>query len=684
MSSEHRPPVPRPPARLRGSPRGHRGTGTLRRASVALAAVALFSAVNSAAQPPATSRPTIVVGGDYRYEPFEWLDEHGEPQGFHVELMRAMGEEMGFEVTFRLDAWDQVRKDLERGRIDVAPMFRSAERERLMDFTKPHAILDHQLFVRTGAGAGAVRSPGDLGGKAVIVQRGAFTHDRLRKLSSGTRLILVSTEADAMRLLASGRHDAALVTGSGGRSIIRRDGLSNVEAAGPPFWPREYALAVRKGEAELLDQLNRGLEALRRSGRYDEVYGRWLAPPGESEGNWKTAFRYSAWVLVPLVLLASAALAWSWTLRRQIAVRTRELEHEAGERKRAEEELLQVQKMEAVSRLAGGVAHDFNNLLTVILGESDFALGDTTLQGTARLSVEEIRRTAERATALTRQLLAFCRRDLVEPTLFQLRDLVENVLRMVSRLCGERVRMTTRFAEDSRAVRTDRGQIEQVLVNLVINSCHAMPAAQALFSQPSSHVARGVIGQKPHRVQRFPRRARADQHAHRCQACSPCRSNALRLPVSVKELAPPLFRLGLAPALAAARLRARCGPFRRNGRSARWRRGQLVDHPQNLIDFRQVSDSLIAASKLAYVRAHKSMAQSLQGCDVPLHGGMLPHVHVHGRSNQHLGPCCQKHARKHVIGYAVGHLSDDVCSRWRNQHQPRSLGKRGVCNGSSA
>jgi PAS domain S-box-containing protein len=145
------------------------------------------------------------------------------------------------------------------------------------------------------------------------------------------------------------------------------------------------------------------------------------------------------------------------------------------ERRSLEEQLRLSQRMEAVGRLAGGVAHDFNNLLTVILGDTELALKDAGADGRLRELLGEVMEAGERAASLTRQLLVFSRRQVVEPTVFSLNDLVAEVEKMLRRLIEEDIELTTRRAPDLGLVNADRGQIEQVLVNLVVNARDAMP-----------------------------------------------------------------------------------------------------------------------------------------------------------------------------------------------------------------
>src|SRR5690606_8430708 len=143
--------------------------------------------------------------------------------------------------------------------------------------------------------------------------------------------------------------------------------------------------------------------------------------------------------------------------------------------RRSQEQLRHAQKMEALGRLAGGVAHDFNNLTTAILGFTEFVLSSLETDDQRRKDLEEIRSAAERASGLTRQLLAFSRRQMIEFQPVKLNEVVEKMDRMLRRLIGEDVELITRLAPSLGWIHSDPGQLEQVLANLVVNARDAMP-----------------------------------------------------------------------------------------------------------------------------------------------------------------------------------------------------------------
>ena len=156
------------------------------------------------------------------------------------------------------------------------------------------------------------------------------------------------------------------------------------------------------------------------------------------------------------------------------------IQEDITERKRLQEQFLQAQKMESLGRLAGGVAHDFNNLLTAILGYSELALSALPNDSPVREDVSEIRETARRAANLTRQLLAFSRRQVVAAVELDLNPVVMSLHKMLRRLIGEDVELVILPCSEPLFVRADPGQLEQVVVNMAVNARDAMPEGGSL------------------------------------------------------------------------------------------------------------------------------------------------------------------------------------------------------------
>ena len=197
-------------------------------------------------------------------------------------------------------------------------------------------------------------------------------------------------------------------------------------------------------------------------------------------------------------------IAWNNTVPRDAQGRptgTLSIGEDITERQRLEQQLRQAQKMEAIGRLAGGVAHDFNNVLTAIFGYTDLMSEDLPPDSPLQPDVAEVRKAAQRAAGLTRQLLAFSRQQVLEPVVLNANDLIEDFEKMLGRMIGEDVEVRLALARDLGNVRADPGQVQQVLMNLVVNARDAMPTggkllietANADLSQPYVELHQPVV-----------------------------------------------------------------------------------------------------------------------------------------------------------------------------------------------
>jgi hypothetical protein len=196
-------------------------------------------------------------------------------------------------------------------------------------------------------------------------------------------------------------------------------------------------------------------------------------PDLQHAGPWKHRRRDGGIIDVEI---ASHTLEFSGRLAALVVAADITERREAEETLRTRDEhIRQLQKLEAVGQLAGGVAHDFNNLLTVITGRSQLLLDSPILAAPIRNNIEQIRKTAERAAALTRQLLAFSRKQILAPKVLSLNTVVPDLTAMLKRLIGEDIDLVFHSGSGLGRVKADPGQLEQVIMNLVVNARDAMP-----------------------------------------------------------------------------------------------------------------------------------------------------------------------------------------------------------------
>lgn len=458
---------------------------------------------------------SVIVGGDRSYPPYEFIDKDGNPAGYNVELTKAVARVMGLKVEIRLGAWAEMRQALQTGRIDVLEgMSYSDERALLADFSPPHTIVHHSFFARKGM----MSSPSltDLRGKEVVVLDDGIMREFLLSHKTGCRIIAAETHADVLRLLASGKHDYALMAKLPGLYLIRELGLSNLEAVGDPVSAQNYCFAVKRGNAPLLARFNEGLAILKKTGEYQQIYNKWLGVMEPAGISWRQAFKYGAIIVVPLILLLGGVALWSRTLQHEVAARTAELTREVAERRRAEEELrdhqqqlLQADKMAALGILVSGVAHEINNPNGLILlnmpvmmeafrdaepvleeyyqahGDFDFAgLRYSRMREALPRLMNQMLEGSRRVKVIVEDLKDFARQQ--EPGLttdLDLNEMVRTALRLMTSLIEQSTEhFSVTYDDNIPLIRGSAQRLEQVIVNLLMNACQALPTPDRAIS----------------------------------------------------------------------------------------------------------------------------------------------------------------------------------------------------------
>lgn len=483
---------------------GRRSPRPLQLARLAAAALLLAAGARARAEVPAV----VVVGGDRDYPPYEFLDPGGQPAGYNVDLTRAIAEVMGMRVEFRLGAWAEMREALRAGRIHALEGLSWSEaRAAEFDFAPPHTIVHHAIFARRDAPP--VASLEELAGHQVAVHRGGIMDDTLTAMGQGGRLLRTDTPADALRLLASGEGEYAVVASVPGRWLVRQLGLTNLEVVAPRVAAVQYGHAVRKGDAELLARFTEGLAILKQTGRYEAIRERWLGVLEPAPFDWRRFGKYASIIILPLLLGLTAAMVWTRSLQRLVAERTASLAAEVAERRRALEQLeqnqqalVQADKMAALGVLVSGVAHEINNpnglvLLDVqtvrdawrdalepldahLAAHGDFELAGlpySRMRGEVTRLLDEVMDASRRIKRIVEDLKDFARRE--DAPRAAPCDL-DQVAAAAVRLADATIRKATRRFEARCAgglppVMGNAQRLEQVVVNLVLNACQALP-----------------------------------------------------------------------------------------------------------------------------------------------------------------------------------------------------------------
>jgi len=447
------------------------------------------------------SKPLIRVGGDNNYPPYEFLDETGEPTGYNVELTRAIAEVMGLRVEIRLDDWSKIRHQLDSGRIDIVQgMVERPERSDRYAFSAPHSMVTASLFARRGDPA--VDGIDALSGHSVLVQRDGSIDDALSANHPDIKLIPVATHGEALRALAAGRHDYALVSNLPGLYLSKELGLSNLVPIDLSYPAQKYTYAVVKGNEALLAQFSEGLAILKNTGRQQALYDKWLGALAPHKPDWALFGYLAAGILLPVALALLVILAWNRTLKRQVDRRTAQLAEQ-------HHQLLQADKMASLGVLVSGVGHEINNPNGLLLlnlpvirdafqdiepileahfhEQGDFPVGGLSysrMREELPAMLEETLGSARRIKRIVEDLRDFAREGRSDRReRVNLNEVAGTAIRLLDNTIGKSTH-AFRFDPEERLPITlgNRQRIEQVIINLILNACQALSSPQQAVS----------------------------------------------------------------------------------------------------------------------------------------------------------------------------------------------------------
>ncbi|HPO49148.1 MAG TPA: transporter substrate-binding domain-containing protein [Spirochaetota bacterium] len=224
---------------------------------------------------------------EFDYPPFS-VTSRGVADGFSVELLKAVCDEINLKVSFKIDGWEIIKNELKEGMLDILPLVgRTPEREAYFDFTIPYVTINGNIFIRDDEKDIKIES--DLFGKEIIVMEGDNAHEYALRTNYTDKLILVKTYKEAFELLSAGKHDAVIAQGIVGAQIISDLKISNVKPVAKitknSLFPskinlsgfeQKFCFAVKEGDKDLLDKLNTGLVIVNENGKYQKIFDKWF------------------------------------------------------------------------------------------------------------------------------------------------------------------------------------------------------------------------------------------------------------------------------------------------------------------------------------------------------------------------------------------------------------------------
>lgn len=456
----------------------------------------------------AEARRTIVIGGDLHYPPYEFLDANGEPNGFNVELSNALGEVTGLNIEIRLGLWKNMRRALEKGEIDLLQgISHSPTRAEQFSFSKPYTTVEYSIFARENSPMAAGLA--DMDGKTVIVEQGGTMFDKLHNTYPNIIVSPAYNHENALRRLAAGHGDFALVSKTAGLFMIQSNSLKDIEPVGTPISLEHYCYAATKKNQALIDTVNAGLETLKADGTYERLCRKWLVVNPHGAFSWQDMLWYGALIVVPLLFILCGSLLWSKTLQRQVTQRTKALQEEARQHLEAKKELERKQKliihsdrMATLGVMASGIAHEINNPNGMILmnlpiladtyqdeleildeyyeKHGDFLLGGlrySRMRDEISQMLADMLEGSKRIKNIVHDLKDFARKgEREDMDSLDMNMLVESAIRLVrSQIRKSTNHFTMSLGVELPPVLGSSHRIQQVIVNLVINACQALP-----------------------------------------------------------------------------------------------------------------------------------------------------------------------------------------------------------------
>jgi ABC-type amino acid transport substrate-binding protein/signal transduction histidine kinase len=412
----------------------------------------------------------IVVGGDNNYPPFEFLDENGQPAGYNVDLTRAIAKQMGIAVEIRLGPWGEIRKGLEAKDIDIIQgMFYSPERDTAYSFSPAHAVVNHAIVVRSSEAL--PKSLAELSGKTIVVMNGDIMHDTAVKHGFAKQLVLVKSQEEALRQLARGKYDCALVAKMPAHYWIDKHRWKNLKVADQSILSPEYCYATPHGKENILHLFSEGLANIKSSGQYRDIYSKWLGIYEKPSVGWRDVLKYSLFTSIPIVILLIGSILWSRTLRRQVEVRTAELQAEIAQRQQKEVEV--EAKNAELERFTYTASHDLKSPLVTLkafLGyfEKDLATGNIER---IQSDMHYMHTAVNKMNTLLSDLLEISRIGLAasSPESVSFNEVAHEALLLVTGAMHDTT-VTVKIAEDPLVLFGDRTRLVEIWQNLIDNA----------------------------------------------------------------------------------------------------------------------------------------------------------------------------------------------------------------------
>lgn len=245
------------------------------------------------------------IGADYAYYPYEYINEFHEPDGFDIDIIRAITSEIGIQIEIESGNWFSVKKKLEDGDIDmVAGMYYLPDRAEKVNFSMPFIIITHSIFAKEGDYWQSLKDVKDNENIKVVVENSSILHKYLTTAGiSSTRILPVENQLDALKILSETPNTCALLPELQGKYIAKKHGFKDIHTVGLPILPREYSVAVNKSDTMLLNRVNDAITSIHKNGTYNRIYNKWFGDFQDNENKLISLSLFEIILIVGIVVI---------------------------------------------------------------------------------------------------------------------------------------------------------------------------------------------------------------------------------------------------------------------------------------------------------------------------------------------------------------------------------------------